>query len=173
MSPDGRYVIYAASDGGRENLRLRQLATATEMEVIPAADVSYRKLVFSRDGSLIYYVKDENGRLPSLYSKPVLGGTERIISENVSGPGDLSPDGNNFAFIRKLPSGESALMVTNVDGSGERKLAARHHPAFFGSSGTPPRRGMPNLTVPGPAWSPDGKQIACPAAISAASSATS
>jgi DNA-binding winged helix-turn-helix (wHTH) protein len=161
ISPDGRYVIYASSNRGRESLRMRQLATATEMELIPAADVSYRKLVFSPDGDLIYYVKDESGRLPSLYSKPLLGGAEKKILENVPGPGDLSPDGKSFTFIRNLASGESTLMVARVDGSEERKLAVRHHPSYFGSSGSPRRRGVPYLQTAGPAWSPDGTQIAC------------
>ena len=39
-------------------------------------------------------------------------------------------------------------MVANTDGTGERKVATRKLPAYFGFAG-------------GPAWSPDGKTIAC------------
>ena len=65
-----------------------------------------------------------------------------------SGSG-TSPDGKRFTFIRRtIGVREDELMVANTDGTGEQKLAARTFPDYF-------------LTF-GPAWSPDGKTIACP-----------
>jgi eukaryotic-like serine/threonine-protein kinase len=162
ISPDGKYVAYAASEERGESLWLRQLATGTEVEVVATSACNYRGLTFSADGARIYYSKNENGRSPALYSKTLLGGTETRIVENVPGRGSLSPDGKSFALIRTFASGESAVVVVQVEGSGERTLATRGHPAFFGSSNTPK---PPAVTPPaaGPAWSPDGKTIACPA----------
>ena len=65
----------------------------------------------------------------------------------VTSPVTLSPDGKQLAFVRPSPS-ESNLFVANSDGTGERKIASRKLPAYFSFVG-------------GPAWSPDGKTIAC------------
>jgi Tol biopolymer transport system component len=57
----------------------------------------------------------------------------------------FSPDGKQLAFVRNSTErNESALMVANEDGSGERQLAVRKMTNGFG----------------GAAWSPDGKTIA-------------
>ncbi|HTG91301.1 MAG TPA: DUF5050 domain-containing protein, partial [Pyrinomonadaceae bacterium] len=72
--------------------------------------------------------------------------------ENVHTPISFSFDGKRFAFIRVSPgTGEYTLVIANADGSGEQKLAARKLPDFY------------SIGEAGPAWSPDGKTIACPA----------
>jgi len=82
----------------------------------------------------------------------VLGGTKRRLIVDVAGnfflvnPVTLSPDGKRVAFLRdSKATSETALMVANEDGSGEKQLAVRKSPNGFG----------------GPvAWSPNGKTIA-------------
>lgn len=84
----------------------------------------------------------------ALYQVPVLGGAARKILDGVTSPVSFSPDGKRFAFLRYAPTekDETLLMLANADGSGEQKLASRTGGGY---------------TFAGPAWSPDGKVIAC------------
>src|SRR5438876_773811 len=150
ISPDGKYIVYSMDEGGKQSLWLRQVIGGNGVLVIPAADVRYSGMTFSPDSNYIYYVaseKDENvGRL---FRIPLLGVTPKQIIEDVDAPVSFSPDGTQIAFVRGYPSRkQTALMIASADGSNERKLAIRQSPDDFGWKG-------------GPAWSPDGEQIAC------------
>jgi serine/threonine protein kinase/Tol biopolymer transport system component len=149
ISPDGRYVAYVKDEAGQQSLWLILVATISEERIVPPAEVNYRGLTFSRDGTFLYYVRvDQDNRTGALYQKPVLGGDARKLLVNISSPITLSPDGKRLAFVRgALSEKESALLVANADGSEEEKLAAHKDPDTFSSSG--------------PAWSPDGQTIAC------------
>ena len=149
ISPDGKYLAYVAREAGGQSLRVRQIATASTVQIVPPAVSSYRGLTFSSDGNYVYYVRSdsENPSIGVLYQVPVLGGASRKLVVDVDSPVTFSPDGQRVAFVRENSNQhESALMVANVDGTGERRLATRKEPAEFGSWG--------------PAWSPDGKSIA-------------
>ncbi len=119
------------------------------MQIVPPANGSNGGTTISRDGEYVYYRWiDENDPDGAIYQVPILGGTPRKILSGANSPISFSPDGQRFAFIRSR-SGEAkdSLMVANADGSGERNLITR------GSKGW--------LSDAGPAWSPDGKTIAC------------
>jgi serine/threonine protein kinase/sugar lactone lactonase YvrE len=152
ISPDGNYVVYALENEGKQSLWLRQVAPTSEKEIVSSAPVYIRGLTFSKDGNLIYYTAGDRDSVFGngvLYQVPALGGTPRKVLARVSSPIAFSPDGSRIAFVRdnEGSGGEEALMIANVNGTEERILAQHKGLAFFNDSG--------------PAWSPDGKIIAC------------
>ncbi|MFN2453130.1 MAG: protein kinase [Pyrinomonadaceae bacterium] len=153
ISPDGKYVVYILDEGGQQSLWTRQVATSSNVQIIPSADVRYRGLVFSPDGNYINFVKQEKSdALPALYQIPFLGGIQKNLISGVYSPVSYSPNGKQFAFVRNsFPTpNESSLLIANADGTGERILASVKSPESF-----------PTTVGQYPAWSPDGKTIAC------------
>ena len=151
ISPDGKYIIYVLSDRSSQSLWIRQVSTANDKLIVPAARVGYFGLTFSPDGSEIYYALKANLDAGTLYRIPTLGGAPVKLLEKIDGPVSFSPDGKQFAFVRAhvpLP-GSSALVIANADGTGERDLAFKTFPDRFAP-----------IFFTGPSWSPDGKTIA-------------
>jgi Tol biopolymer transport system component/DNA-binding winged helix-turn-helix (wHTH) protein len=145
ISPDGKYVAHAAREGGQQSLWVRQTATQSPVQIVAPSNVSYVGLTFSPDGSYLYYnVLSDGGSRRTLFQIPALGGTPKKVIENLRGGAvAVSPDGTRLAFIRVARGQESALMIANADGSGERKLLS-----------------VAADDLDAPAWSPDGTRIA-------------
>ncbi len=146
ISPDGKYVVFRTTESGKDSLWVRQVLTGSLIKIVPDLAGKIGGTTFSSDGEFVYYSLFDNP-IGTLYQVPVLGGAPRRIMSGVTSPVTFSPDGNQFAFVRPSPS-ESDLMVANIDGTAERKIATRKLPAYFSFGG-------------GPAWSPDGKTIVC------------
>jgi serine/threonine protein kinase/Tol biopolymer transport system component len=146
ISPDGKYVVFRTTEAGKDTLWVRQVLTGSLVKIVPDLGGKIGGTTFSHDGEFIYYSLFDTP-LGTLYQVPVLGGVPRRIMAGVTSPVTFSPDGKQIAFVRPSSS-ESDLIVANIDGTGERKIATRKLPAYFSFGG-------------GAAWSPDGKTIVC------------
>ena len=152
ISPDGKYVTYAAFDDTQQQaLWVKQVSTNSQVQIVPPAVGAFFGTTFSPDGEFIYYVRTDKSHvlIPVLYRVPVIGGTSVKVMDNAWSTVGFSPDGKRFAFVRDLPAQlEMSLMLANTDGNGEpTTLAKVNAPVYF-----------PNETAP--SWSPDGKTIA-------------
>ena len=150
-SPDGRYVVYSLGDADQESLHLRQVATRSDVEILPPGP-AFHGLTFSRDGVYVYFVRSDPNEpyFKYLYSVPALGGPARRMIADVDSPVSFSPDGGQFVFERAAPSRNVVeLRIANADGSGEHVLATIQN-------------GDAGLFQPGPSWSWDGHAIVCP-----------
>jgi DNA-binding winged helix-turn-helix (wHTH) protein len=144
ISPDGRYIAYIAESSGTQSVYIKQITTDSTVQLTSTSEPDEGKLAFSPGGDYIYYTKATPDNTYELYRVPALGGASQKIIENVNSPITFSPDGKQFAFVRR-PPGATELVI--ADGSHERTLAVRKSPDFFSNAG--------------PSWSPDGKLIAC------------
>ncbi|HET8675445.1 MAG TPA: hypothetical protein VFO63_06665, partial [Blastocatellia bacterium] len=154
ISPDGKYVATVLDEGGLQSLWLRQVAAnISGVRLIAPAPVDYWGLTFSNDSTFIYYVSwVRNQSDAELYQLPVLGGTPRRLPTPIDTPISFSPAGDRFAYVTSSSSkGESYLKVADADGGGVQTLVERRIPEFF------------TAYPGGPAWSPDGRLIACAA----------
>jgi serine/threonine protein kinase/Tol biopolymer transport system component len=143
ISPDGKYVAYKRNRDGKDSLWLKQLATDSDLQITTPGDDKYAGLAFSPDGTYLYFVRENPDKgTGDLEQLPFLGGTPRKVMTGISGPPAFSPDGRRMAFMREH-LGDTTLVTTALDGSGERVLASY--------------RGPRNDRV---AWSPDGKTLA-------------
>jgi eukaryotic-like serine/threonine-protein kinase len=150
IAPDGRYIVYVLVDGEQQSLWVRNVATKSDVQVLPPDAVSFAGLSFSPDGDHIYFARSDKNtnNYRYLYVMPVLGGAPRQLIRDVDTGLSFSPDGKQMVFLRGVPDRVVTEMhIANVDGNGDRVLVTLPSPAF-------------NLT--GAAWSPDGKSIAVP-----------
>ncbi|MGB7152383.1 MAG: protein kinase [Terriglobales bacterium] len=149
ISADGKYLLTVMDDKGRNSLWLRNIATASDTQIVPPS-ASIPNVTFSPDGNYVYFRKAENSINSdfSIYRTPVLGGTPTKIVNDVDSSIAFSPDGTRMAYFRANDpeTGKVWLLSSKLDGSDEKILHVE--PLTF----------LPRWVV----WSPDGKQLAYP-----------
>src|SRR5262249_55884571 len=144
ISPDGRFLAYVAGRSGQATLRVRQVATGSDVEVLPMQEANIEFPCFTPDGNYLFFCR----RAPDaplyrqLFSVPSLGGQEQQRGFDVDSRVAFSPDGKRAAFFRGVPQKNyTAILVLDLDSKKETQLATIPIPSGPG----------------GPAsWSPDG-----------------
>lgn len=148
ISPDGNSLVYVAIEGKKYSVRLRNIATESEIVVVQAVDAIIGSPLFSPDGNFIYYSIAPPDDKSAVYQIPVLGGEARRIAENLWSGFSVSPDGRFIAFPRKDSAAKQHhIIVAATDGSGERIAASCDDPDFYA------------LWGPAPIWSPKGEKL--------------
>ena len=149
ISPDGKYILNVVDNEGEQSLWLRNLPTNSNTQVVAPADVEYSGLRFSPDGNYLYFTRSEPGshELRYLYRAPLLGGIPQKLVTDIDSNITFAPDGKRFAFFRmnNPEPGKERLIVMPVDGGEEKVIYT----------------GLIRDGFNDPAWSPDGRTIAC------------
>ncbi len=151
ISPDGRYMAYVESEGGRQSLWMRQVVGGQTLRLTPEDNVAFWSQAFTPDGNqVVFGLKSRTDPLGALYSISTLGGTPRRLISDIDSPPTYSPDGRRMAFLRvRHPAPEqSSLVVSGADGSDPRVLFSATLPEFIAG-----------IFYGAPAWSPDGRTI--------------
>jgi Tol biopolymer transport system component/DNA-binding winged helix-turn-helix (wHTH) protein len=150
ISADGRYVAYLFQDGGNSSLRLRQVGTQGEAQILVHDARLVPGLAFSPAGDFLYFSRsaEKSTEVTTLYRIPVLGGPEKKLITDIDSPVSFSPDGKQFAYTRGMPRQDTVeIRTAAADGSDDRLLVSLPVVANY---------------KPGAIWSPDGRNIAVP-----------
>jgi Tol biopolymer transport system component len=150
ISPDGKWLAYVMR-GAERSLRVKQVATGSDVEILPAQTGYFGTISFTPDGSYLYYSHSvPDSPLSSIFVIPSLGGQPRRVIDETLGDVSVSPDGKLLAFSRVDPTSRAQTMwVSSLDGSNLRKVG-----------GDELKHGY--QTNSPPSWSADSKTIAVP-----------
>ncbi len=150
VSPDGKYVLSTRNDNGMRSLWLRNVATASDTQVIPPEPSTYRSLAFCPDGNYVYFRRAQNAINSdfNLYRAPVLGGTPQVMVHDIDSDVAFSPDGKRIAYMRANDPEVGWYRLLSADISGNEEKVLQNAPLNGGSG--------PSFM----AWSPDGRELA-------------
>ena len=147
LSGDGRFLAEVKNDQGQRTLRVRNIATNTDTQILGPFGNEYIGIAFSPDGNYLYFVRPtlENTITNALYVMPVFGGTPRQLIDNVDSVGSFSPDGSRFTYLQFTPERKdqsSEIHIADKDGSDNQVVYATRE------------------EIGPPAWSPRDDRIA-------------
>lgn len=137
-------IWFMLFEGGSSSLWLRNLPSGAEKLLLSTRKGSINSLVFSPDGSSVYYTQTD-GSANKLLRIPILSGEPQVVTADLYGRVTFSPDGERIGFIRvDSKNVEFKLIAARPDGSDEAVVATSKSGELFHS----------------PAWSPNSKTIA-------------
>ena len=147
ISPDGRLVAHVEDEFGQQRVVIAPRDTPSSVRaVIAPENATYLGVTFSRDNSFLYVTRKVERGPGVLYRVPLTGGPLTRIKEGVDSPVSLSPQEDQFTYVRyDREKKEYAVMVAGIDGGNERVLATRKRGSTF--------------SLYGLSWSPDGNTI--------------
>ncbi|MGZ7042750.1 MAG: TolB family protein, partial [Thermoanaerobaculia bacterium] len=132
-------------EGGKQSLWIRQVASSSDIRIVPLADVHFVGGAFSPDANFLYYCSADNRTdQGAVYQVPVIGGVPKQIVDDLHVRMMVSPDGKRFAYAKTdRAAGRSIVATRQMDGTGERVVAERKLPDTFTAV----------------TWSPDGESL--------------
>ena len=145
ISPDGKHIAYTRQFENKQSIWVRQLATNTNIEIVPATS-RVAGLGFASSGEYLYFVRVG----PSVLCRVSLfGGVPMKVVDNLEGNFSVSADDKQIAIVRQATNRdgqqEYSLIIARSDGMGERTLLVGTYPDKLDA----------------PLWSPDGESIIC------------
>src|SRR5216683_413224 len=151
LSADGRYVAYVFRAAEKQSLRMHQVATGSDVEILAPDDIDFHLpgLALSLDGNYLYFVRSDKKAMSfkNLYKIPAFGGPVHKLMSNVESAVSFSPDGLQFVYTRgNSPRGIIEMRIASADGTSDRLLTEFSGVDMGFQDGT--------------AWSPDGRTIA-------------
>ena len=153
ISPDARYIAHVSTDADGSSLWVRQVSASSDIRIAGPSPSEFAWVTVAGDSNSVFLLTlDRDKGDTELFRVPLLGGPAIKVA-NDTGPVGFSADGSSMAFIRNYNE-ETRLIVAGADGSNEKVLASLTQPEYF------------SITWNAPAWSPDGKTLACPARLS-------
>jgi serine/threonine protein kinase len=147
LSPDGNLVAFAREDDGRQSLWMYQIATRSQIELVPPGKGMILTVRFSPDGNFVYFTQEIAGGTETLHRIPSLGGSATLILPNTNSAVDWSPDGKEICYLSfDAATGTSALVIAGQDGGSPRTVVQAR---------------AENRIISDPSWHPNDKLVAC------------
>jgi len=148
ISPDGRYLAYALRDGLEQSLRIREVGSSTDVQLLGPDTVNFPGIEFSPDGNFVYFGRSEktNPVFGYLCRVPSKGGAVEQLIRDGDSTVSFSPDGKRFVFTRGYPN-TTELRIANADGTNDHLLLSMAAHQVFEAGAT---------------WSPNNDVVAVP-----------
>jgi serine/threonine protein kinase len=132
ISPDGIYLAAVLDEAdGTQSLLLHQIPTNSERAIIQDPAYKYDRVVFSPDGSYIYFRVEApaNPDQWDEYRIPVIGGQPARVITEVNSPLSFIDGGQRLCFYRQdLTAGTYQFLSASADGGDQQVLANGKRP---------------------------------------------
>lgn len=153
IAPDGKSIAYVQREKARDSIWFGDLETDQSIQITGALERLHDYLAFAPDGKSVYFTaRDENHLVWTLMRVSIYGGAPLDLTASVDSAISFSPDGRQFAFLRKdVNTNQSSLIVADASTGRDERILLE------------PETGQ-KIVSSGVSWSPDGSLIAFGAA---------